>query len=81
MLAVVKNSLEELQLSSCGDINDSGIKSLACLTNLRHLLLYDLPEVQNKEECKEVLQAALPSCEIEFPYARISEIKKEKDEE
>lgn len=73
MLAAVKDSLESLQLSSCGDINDSGVKSLACLSNLRHLLLYDLPEVRSKEECTSFLQSALPQCEIDFPYARASE--------
>jgi H+-transporting ATP synthase F0 complex subunit s len=75
MLAAVKSSLEELQLSSCGDISDSGIKSLSCLSNLHHLLLYDLPEVTNKKDCIEFLHSALPKCDIEFPYARISEIK------
>lgn len=77
MLASVKDSLEELQVSSCGDINDSAIKSLVCLSNLRHLLLYDLPEVRNRENCTEVLRSALPHCNIEFPYARASEIKSE----
>lgn len=79
MLAAVKDSLEELQLSSCGDINDSGVKSLACLSNLRHVLLYDLPEVRNREGCTEYLQSALPHCKIEFPYARASEIKSENE--
>ena len=79
MLAAVKDSLEDLQLSSCGDISDAGVKTLACLSNLRHLLIYDLPEVRNKEECKKILQAAIPKCEIEFPYALVSEVKSGKD--
>lgn len=79
MLAAVRDSLEELQLSSCGDIDDSGVKTLACLSNLRHLVLYDLPEVRNKEACTEYLQSALPKCEIEFPYAKASEIQSEKE--
>ncbi|XP_057374532.1 ATP synthase subunit s, mitochondrial-like [Daphnia carinata] len=77
MLAAVKDSLEELQLSSCGDIDDSGVKSLSCLTNLGHLLLYDLPEVRNKEGCVQFLHSALPCCDIEFPYASASETKKD----
>jgi H+-transporting ATP synthase F0 complex subunit s len=79
MLAAVKGSLEELQLSSCGDISDSAIKSLSCLSNLRHLLLYDLPEVTNREGCIEFLHSALPKCDIEFPYARVSELKTDKE--
>lgn len=77
MLAAVKDTLEELQLSSCGDIDDSGVKSLSHLSNLRHLLLYDLPEVRNKEECVQFLHSALPLCDVEFPYASVSEIKKD----
>lgn len=78
MLSVIKDSLEELQVSSCGDISDSGVKSLAKLTKLRHLLLYDLPEVKNKEGCIRVLETALPGCEIDFPYAQASEHKNAK---
>ena len=66
MLAGVKDSLEELQISSCGDINDHAIKKLSCLSNLQHLLLFDLPSVRNKEDCKSFLQSALPDCEIDF---------------
>ena len=74
MLKYVKDSLEELQLSSCGNIDDQGVKSLTCLENLHHLMLYDLPEVRNKADCIGVLQAALPHCNIEFPYAQASEL-------
>jgi len=80
MLSAIKDSLEELQLSSCGDISDSGVKSLAKLTKLRHLLLYDLPEVKNKEGCIHVLETAVPGCKIDFPYAQASEHKNAKGE-
>ena len=66
MLAAVKNSLEELQLSGCGDIDDDGVKSLSCLSNLRQLLLFNLPEVKDKEGCTRFLQSALPNCSVEF---------------
>lgn len=79
MLAAVKDSLEELQLSSCGDINDKGVKSLSCLSNLHHLLLFDLPEVRNREDCLQFLHSALPRCDVEFPYANVSEIKNDKE--
>ena len=79
MLHAVKNSLEELQLSSCGDINDNGVKSLACLSNLKHLHLFDLPEVRDRAHCITVLQSAIPCCEIEFPYAKAEELKPNND--
>lgn len=75
LLTLVKDSLLDLQLSSCGDISDSGVKSLAGLSNLRRLLIYDLPEVRDKEDCIRVLQEALPQCDVDFPYAKASELK------
>jgi len=73
MLAYVKNSLEELQLSSCGNIDDSHVQSLDCLSNLRHLLIYDLPEVRDREGCVAHLKTALPECDVQFPYAQAGE--------
>jgi len=75
MLLAVKDSLENLQLSSCGNIDDDGVKSLSHLSNLQHLLLYDLPEVRSKENCVQFLQSALPKCSIDFLYAQASENK------
>jgi hypothetical protein len=43
-------------------------------------LLYDLPEVTNKDHCVEVLQKALPRCDISFPYAQASEMPKKPNE-
>lgn len=77
MLSAVKDSLQELQLSSCGNISDNGVKSLVNLHNLRHLVLYDLPEVKDKVACENTLRAALPNCDVQFPYAQASELKKE----
>ena len=79
MLAVVKDSLVDLELSSCGNITDDGVKSLAALNKLQHLLLFDLPEVNGKDGCLHVLRSALPECNIEFPYAQASELKKSKE--
>ena len=77
MLNAVKDSLEHLQLSSCGDITDRGVKSLTNLHNLQRLLLYDLPEVKDKAGCENTLRSALPNCDIDFPYAQVSELKGE----
>lgn len=72
MLESVKDTLEDLQVSSCGDIDDWAIKKIAHLVNLRHLLLFDLPLVKDRQSCITVLQSALPKCEIKFPYAQAS---------
>ena len=73
MLVNVKDSLEQLQVSSCGDISDDGVKSLSSLTELHYLLLYDLPEVTNKEDCTSHLKKYLKKCKIDFPYAQAGE--------
>jgi hypothetical protein len=81
MLAYVKETLEELQLSSCGNIDDEGVKSLDCLTGLQHLLLFDLPEVTDKNGCEQYLKNALSKCDIQFPYAtyaQATELEKNK---
>lgn len=82
MLGCTKGTLKYLQVSSCGNVTVEGIKSLHQLTNLKSLLLYDLPEIRNKEECLVWLKEKLPQCEIEFPYALASEQRpKEQREE
>ncbi|XP_071445324.1 ATP synthase subunit s, mitochondrial [Hetaerina americana] len=72
-LVYVKDSLKHLQVSSCGDVTDEGILSLAALINLNSILLYDLPEVKQREKCLNELIKALPSCKVDFPYASYSE--------
>ncbi|RXG66605.1 ATP synthase subunit s, mitochondrial [Armadillidium vulgare] len=73
-LHFLKKSLKELQVSSCGNVSRQGLNHLKVLKNLEHLLLYDLPQIVNKEEVIQDLQSALPECEISFPYAQASEI-------
>lgn len=48
----------------------------AIFSKLQTLLLYDLPEVTNKEEVSKDLQSELPHCDIQFPYAQAGEQKK-----
>ena len=74
MLTAVKDTLEELQVSSCGDIDDWAIKKLSNLNNLRQLLLFDLPQVKDRQGCITHLQTALPKCKVDFPYAQASEM-------
>ncbi|KAF8785053.1 ATP synthase subunit s like protein [Argiope bruennichi] len=67
MLSAVKNSLQNLEIVSCGNVTDNGILSVAKLTNLKVLYLYDLPEVTDKEHCLHVLLKNLPECKLRFP--------------
>jgi hypothetical protein len=42
--------------------------------------LYDLPEINNRDQVTSDLQSALPKCKVDFPYAQASE-NEEKNEE
>nr|XP_045619898.1 ATP synthase subunit s, mitochondrial-like [Procambarus clarkii] len=68
-LPLLCNSLKELQISSCGNVTADGLRHLGKLKNLEHLLLYDLPEITNKDAILQELEEALPKCTIVFPYA------------
>lgn len=65
-LSYLKDSLQRLQIISCGNITDKGVKSLHTLSKLTSLHIYDLIYLKNKEECLSVLQSHLPSCDIEI---------------
>ncbi|XP_038075351.1 ATP synthase subunit s, mitochondrial-like [Patiria miniata] len=65
-LDILKDSLEEIQLSSCGDISDAGLVSLHKLHKLKHLFLCDLPAVKDIDSVLKTLGTALPSCEIRY---------------
>jgi len=72
-IGYLKDTLEELQLSSCGNVTDEGILTLVQLKNLKKLKLYDFLEVTNRQKCLSVLKENLPNCHIEFPFARESD--------
>ncbi|KAJ9596858.1 hypothetical protein L9F63_012114 [Diploptera punctata] len=62
----IKKFFGNLQIISCGNITDEGIKSLKILSKLRTLLIANLPYLKNKEDCLLTLKSSLPSCEIEI---------------
>ncbi|KAK8735712.1 hypothetical protein OTU49_005280 [Cherax quadricarinatus] len=68
-LPLLRDSLKDLQISSCGNVTTNGLRQLVKLKNLENLLLYDLPEINNKDALLQELQKALPHCTIVFPYA------------
>lgn len=70
MLVYVKDTLETLHVTSCGNVTDDGVKSLDRLTRLKYLKLFDLFEVKDKEGCVRHLKATLGECQIEFPDTR-----------
>ncbi|MCL4128008.1 UNVERIFIED_CONTAM: hypothetical protein GTU68_050334 [Idotea baltica] len=78
-LPLIKKSLKELQISSCGNISRDGLENIKKLSNLEYLLLYDLPLITDKEEVIRDLTNSLPKCEISFPYAQASERAQEEE--
>eukprot|EP00057_Strongylocentrotus_purpuratus_P035257 XP_798324.3 PREDICTED: ATP synthase subunit s, mitochondrial [Strongylocentrotus purpuratus] len=65
-LVYLKDSLEELQISSCGDVTDKGLATLHHLHKLEKLFLCDLPAVKDMEGVIHILGSALPNCEIRY---------------
>lgn len=63
-LSYVKDSLEELVLIDCPNINDNGIALLTVLKKLKHLELSYLLSVENQDMCVKKLELSLPDCEI-----------------
>lgn len=63
-LAYVKDSLNELQITECGNIESSGLLTLKQLQNLRKLTIHDFLYVKDYEGVVKDLQKNLPNCEI-----------------
>ncbi|XP_061714367.1 ATP synthase subunit s, mitochondrial-like [Cydia pomonella] len=69
-----KDSLTHLQVSDIADVSDAGLKNLKDCHNLQNLVLFDLTNVNDLEECKQYLASQLPNCKIRGA----AEITKEK---
>ena len=63
-LEYVKDSLEELSIEDCFNVQDSGLLSLSKLTNLKKLHICGLPYVKDMESINKELKSSLPSCDI-----------------
>lgn len=62
----VQDSLNTMEIISCGNVTDKGLIALHKLRNLESLFLSDLPGVVEKEKTVERLQTALPRLDIEL---------------
>lgn len=74
----IRRTLIHLEIVSCGNITDVGIKSLVNVPNLENLVLADLPYVKNKEECIQVLKSGLDRCDIAWPDVEFSTVRQKK---
>lgn len=63
-IGFLKNSLMDLQISSCGNISEKGLVHLKVLKNLKRLSMFDLIQVKNMKKLTDDLRSALPNCEI-----------------
>ena len=69
-LSYAKDTLEEVELMHCGNVTDSGIKSLSQLPRLKSVTLSDLIGVKNLEQCKESIKSDLPECDVHILSSR-----------
>uniref|UniRef100_A0A131XHG4 Putative atp synthase h+ transporting mitochondrial fo complex subunit s factor b n=1 Tax=Hyalomma excavatum TaxID=257692 RepID=A0A131XHG4_9ACAR len=67
MLQLRKDSLEEVRVISCGNVTDCGVKSLAELTKLQYVELFDLPGVRDRQGVLKHFEEMLPTCKVDFP--------------
>lgn len=59
-----KDSLKYLELEKCENVTDTGLNSLKALTNLKTLVLKDLPYVKDIDAVEKSLKASLTQCKI-----------------
>ncbi|XP_313778.6 KAT8 regulatory NSL complex subunit 3 [Anopheles gambiae] len=65
-LRYVANTLEELQISKCGNVTDAGLVQLKQLPQLQQVKTFDLPDVKNIQEVEKTLKQALPNCKFDM---------------
>lgn len=63
-LSFVKDTLHDLQVTECGNIEDSGLRSLKNLSHMRKLTIYGFLYVKNFNGVCSELKQSLPNCEI-----------------
>ncbi|XP_031631565.1 ATP synthase subunit s, mitochondrial isoform X1 [Contarinia nasturtii] len=63
-LGYVKNSLNELQITDCPNVVESGLMSLKQLNNLKKLTIYNFIYIKDFTGVVNQLKKDLPNCEI-----------------
>lgn len=63
-LHYVKDTLKELHIIGCNNVQDSGLLLLKDLYNLKKLVIYDFAYVKNLESVAKELGNFLPNCDI-----------------
>lgn len=63
-LAIVKDTLTDLQVSECHNIEDSGLLALKHLKRLNKLSLHGFSYVKDLDGVVKELQSNLPNCTI-----------------
>lgn len=64
LLKPLNDTLKFLQITSCGNITEDGLDSLATLNNLDILIIGDFPYLKDKEKILMHLSKELPKCQI-----------------
>lgn len=65
-LALRKDSLKDLEISSCKNITEHGLLQIKKLQNLQKLTLHDLPYVKDPKAVETELSNALKNCQFDF---------------
>ncbi|XP_063973288.1 ATP synthase subunit s, mitochondrial isoform X2 [Diachasmimorpha longicaudata] len=66
LLSILKDSLQSLEITNCGNVSNAGLEHLKILQNLKTLKLSNLPAVENGALVAEELKKSLPNCQIDF---------------
>lgn len=59
-----KSTLTHVQVSSCVNVTDAGIKALKDLEKLETLVIFSLPSVDNLGACLQFLLSHLPALKV-----------------
>uniref|UniRef100_A0A182PP93 Uncharacterized protein n=1 Tax=Anopheles epiroticus TaxID=199890 RepID=A0A182PP93_9DIPT len=65
-LRYVAHTLEEVQISKCGNVTDHGLLQLKQLSHLQQVKTFELSDVKNMEEVEKKLKQALPNCKFDM---------------
>lgn len=63
-LGFLKNSLKELQVTNCGNVEENGLLTLKQLGNLETLKIHGFPYIKDLNSVVNKLKADLPRCNI-----------------